>query len=73
MDTPAVAGISNPASSGSGNPNEVLVNTTTAPVNVVYVYTVTANGCTNPAIYSVSSDGISYAATYQYTYAGSYM
>ncbi len=50
---PAVAGISNPASSGTGNPNEVLVNTTTAPVNVAYVYIVTANGCTNPAVYSV--------------------
>ena len=49
----AVAGISNTAASGTGNPNEVLVNTTTAPVNVTYVYTVSINGCTNPGTYSV--------------------
>ncbi len=50
---PAVANISNTAGSGSGDPNEVLVNTSAAPVNVTYVYTVTANGCTNPAAFSV--------------------
>lgn len=41
----AVAGISNPAGSGGGNPNEVLTNTTSNPVNVIYMYTVSANGC----------------------------
>ena len=42
-----VAGISNGAASGIGNINEILLNTTTSPVNVTYVYTLTANGCTN--------------------------
>jgi hypothetical protein len=44
---PAVAGISNPAASNVDNPNETLVNTTTLPIVVTYVYTLTANGCTN--------------------------
>ena len=48
-----VAGISNAASSGTDNPNETLTNTTASPVNVTYVYTVSANGCTNPATYNV--------------------
>ena len=42
-----VTGISNPVASGTGNINETLVNTTASPVNVTYVYTLTANGCTN--------------------------
>ncbi|MBE0677698.1 MAG: hypothetical protein IH592_02925, partial [Bacteroidales bacterium] len=33
--------------SGNGNPNETLTNTTAAPIIVTYVYTLTANGCTN--------------------------
>ncbi len=33
--------------SGNGNPNETLTNTTAAPIVVTYVYTLTANGCTN--------------------------
>ncbi len=43
-----VAGITpvGPAS-GSGNPNEALVNTTTSPIVVTYVYTLSANGCSN--------------------------
>ncbi len=49
----AVAGISNSASSGVGNPAETLTNTTSDSVNVTYVYTVTANGCTNPTTFSV--------------------
>jgi phosphodiesterase/alkaline phosphatase D-like protein len=48
-----VSGISNSAGSGTGNPNEVLVNTTTSAVNVAYVYTLSANGCTNSTTYSV--------------------
>ncbi len=48
-----VAGISNTIGSGVGNPNEILTNTTVAPVDVTYVYSVTANGCTNPTTYSV--------------------
>ncbi|MEI8097830.1 MAG: PKD-like domain-containing protein [Sediminibacterium sp.] len=44
----AVAGISNTPSSGIGNPNEVLINTTTLPIIVTYNYFMsTANGCTN--------------------------
>jgi len=43
----AVTGISNAATSGTGNVNEALFNITNLPVNVTYVYTLTANGCTN--------------------------
>lgn len=44
----AVAGISNTTSSGSGNPNETLVNTTASPLSVVYSYTLsTTAGCNN--------------------------
>ncbi len=43
-----VTGISNAGASGSnGVINEVLINTTPNPVNVTYVFTLTANGCTN--------------------------
>lgn len=49
-----VAGISNATSSGTGNPNETLVNTTTAPLNVVYVYTLSVNGCQNPNTFNVA-------------------
>lgn len=45
-----VAGISNDAASGTGGINETLVNTTTAPINVTYVYTTSDDeGCTGPA------------------------
>lgn len=43
----AVTGISNPAGNGTGNINETLTNTTMAPITVIYLYTVSANGCTN--------------------------
>jgi len=49
----AVAGITNAAASGSGDPNETLVNTTAAAINVTYVYSLSANGCTNPYTYNV--------------------
>jgi gliding motility-associated-like protein len=43
-----VNGISNLGASGSnGIINEVLINTTPNPINVTYVITLTANGCTN--------------------------
>jgi hypothetical protein len=42
-----VAGISNAAGNGTGGVSETLTNTTSSPVNVTYVYTLTANGCTN--------------------------
>jgi hypothetical protein len=43
----AVNGISNPAATGSGNINESLVNTTNAPIKVIYAYTLDLNGCKN--------------------------
>jgi hypothetical protein len=43
----AVAGITEPAGSGSGDINEVLTNTTDNPITVTYVVTATVNGCTN--------------------------
>lgn len=45
----AVAGISNAAATGTGNPNETLINTTLAGITVNYVYALsnTATGCTN--------------------------
>ncbi|MEP7375511.1 MAG: Ig-like domain-containing protein [Chitinophagaceae bacterium] len=53
----AVTGISNSASSGTGNINETLVNTLSTPVNVTYVYALSADGCTNTqnVVVSVSS------------------
>ncbi len=49
---PATNGISNPESSSTdenpNNPNEILNNTTTNPIEVTYIYTLTSpNGCTN--------------------------
>ena len=42
----AVTGIQNSAASGTGNISEILINNTSSPVNVTYVYTVTGtNGC----------------------------
>lgn len=42
------AGISNGYATGTGNPNETLVNTTTLPVTVSYEYTLTSpGGCSN--------------------------
>lgn len=42
----AVAGISNPASSGNtANVNETLINTTNNPITVTYMFTLTPNGC----------------------------
>jgi hypothetical protein len=44
----AVSGISNAANTGTGAAiTEILVNTTPAPVNITYVVTLTANGCSN--------------------------
>lgn len=44
----AVAGISNAAITvpQTSNPNEVLLNTTAGSLNVVYLYSIIANGCT---------------------------
>jgi hypothetical protein len=43
----AISGISNTATNGTGNITEALVNTTSSPVNVTYVYTLTSDGCTS--------------------------
>lgn len=49
-----VANINNTAAIGAGAINETLINNGTAPVNVTYVYTLTANGCQNPTTYNVT-------------------
>ncbi len=65
---PAVAGISNPAITipQSSNPNEVLINTTTNPVTVTYVYVITANNCSitqNVTVVVNPSPAVSIAGT----------
>jgi gliding motility-associated-like protein len=50
----AVTGISNAATTGIGDINETLNNTTQTPLIVSYVYTLTANGCTNTQIVKVT-------------------
>ena len=44
---PYIPGIYAVASSGAGNPNQQLINSTYVVVDVQYVYTITANGCDN--------------------------
>ncbi len=53
---PAVTGISNTAITipQSGNPNEILVNTTSNPITVVYIYSLTHNGCSDTVNVSVT-------------------
>jgi hypothetical protein len=43
----AVSGISNPPESGTDMIDEILVNETSGPIEVTYVYTLMANGCVN--------------------------
>jgi len=43
----AVSGIAPATGTGSGAINEVLVNSTSAPIEVVYLYALTAGGCTS--------------------------
>jgi len=47
-----IAGISNPAASGTNSPDETLINTTLASIPVNYTYNLlsTATGCTNTQI-----------------------
>ena len=41
-----ISGISNPSATGTGNPNEILINTTAQAVTVPYTFTLTSlNGC----------------------------
>jgi hypothetical protein len=42
-------GILQPGASGTGNISEVLTNTTSASINVTYLYTTTANACSGPS------------------------
>ena len=42
-----IPGLVNPAASGTGNPNEQLITNVTATVPVTYVYTLSADGCSN--------------------------
>jgi hypothetical protein len=42
-----VLGITNPAATGTGSISETLVNATNSAIIVTYVYTLSANGCTN--------------------------
>jgi len=42
-----VAGITEPGTSGNGNVNEVLTNTTSSPIVVTYTYTTIVDGCSN--------------------------
>jgi hypothetical protein len=48
-----IPGIANAAESGTGNPNEKLINTTLANISVDYNYSITANGCSSEQIISV--------------------
>jgi len=53
----AVSGISNAVGSGStAAATETLINTTTNPINVVYSYTLTANGCSNTQNVTITVD-----------------
>jgi hypothetical protein len=42
-----VPGIAQPGTIGTGNVNDTLNNTTSSPINVTYVYTTSATGCSN--------------------------
>ncbi len=50
---PTIPGITNPQATGTGAVNEVLQNSTSAPITVTYIYTLTANGCSNTQNVSV--------------------
>jgi hypothetical protein len=43
----AVDGISNTAANGTGNPAEILHNSSDSTINVTYVFLISANGCSN--------------------------
>ena len=49
-----IAGISNSAGNGTGNISETLINTTSSPIDVIYTYEISANGCTNTQEVTVS-------------------
>ena len=41
----AIPGILNPAAGSTGDPNEILINTTGLPIGVIYAFAVSAGGC----------------------------
>ncbi|PQJ09175.1 hypothetical protein CJD36_020525 [Flavipsychrobacter stenotrophus] len=43
----AVPNITNPANNGVGGINETLTSTDSVAINVIYIYSLTANGCSN--------------------------
>jgi gliding motility-associated-like protein len=47
---PAVTGITNAATSGTGNINEILTNNSNVPLVVTYNYLLTAAGCSSPVV-----------------------
>lgn len=54
----AIAGISNPAASGSNTISETLINVSSFPISVTYVYTLTASGCTRVENVTVNINNI---------------
>lgn len=53
--SPAVGGITGHSLSGSGSISEILTNSTTSPLNVVYTLTPTAAGCVgSPATHTIT-------------------
>ncbi len=52
---PAVSGITTTGvASGNGNISQVLINSTSTPVPVIYYYTVSTNGCANSTVFTVT-------------------
>ena len=47
------SGITEIGKSGYGNPNEILTNETSDPIDVTYEYTLSANNCPNASTYQV--------------------
>lgn len=50
----SVNGVSNSAATGAGNISETLINTSNTAKNVVYVFTLAANGCVNPTTFTLT-------------------
>jgi hypothetical protein len=66
-----VAGISNPAATGTGSISETLINTTRTAIDVTYQYTLNAGGCTNTQSIVLRINGM-LAIAYDVTGGGSY-
>ncbi|MCY1721139.1 HYR domain-containing protein [Prolixibacteraceae bacterium Z1-6] len=43
----------NAAASGTGDPNEILVNQSNGPISVIYYYSLSSNNCSNPTVFQV--------------------